>query len=101
MFEFPCRLSVIKSWGISRKLELLHKGLRPTLFAFEQKRHVNLEFDQLCCLILVATGSLFKQCFKTLPRFSVVFFLKWNLREIVLRLAEFRIEFRGNMGVLR
>ena len=105
MFKFPRRLGIVESWRIPGELELLHNRLRSTLLSFQQECHVNLEFDELCSLVLIPSWSLFKQCFETLPRFGVVFILEWNLREIVLRLAELRIElgcpFEGGFGLIK
>ena len=93
MSKFPGRLRIIQCWRISSELELFHHRLRPAFFPLQQERHVNLEFDQLRSLIFVTTGRSLKQRFETLSRLCVVFFLKWNLCEIVLRLTEFRIQF--------
>ena len=62
------------------------------LFSFEQKRHVNLEFDELCRLIFIASGRALVQGLETVSRFRVFLFLKGNLRQIVLCLAKFRIQ---------
>jgi hypothetical protein len=43
-------------------------------------------------LIFIASWSSLQQRFETFPRLGVIFLLKWNLCEIVLRLAEFRIQ---------
>ena len=92
MFVLPRSLSVIESRRIACKLELLHHGVRAALFAFEQKRHVNLEFNKLCRLILIATWSSLVQRLETLPRFCVVLLFERNLREIILRFAELWIK---------
>ena len=61
MLKFPSRLSIVKSRGIARELKLLHHRLRPALLSFEQESHVNLEFDELGGLILIASWRLLKQ----------------------------------------
>src|SRR5882724_8071600 len=91
MFKLPRRLGIIERGRIARELELLHHRLRATLLSFKQKCHVNFEFNELGRLILIAPRSSIIQRFETLPRLCVVFLLKWNLREVVLRLAELRI----------
>src|SRR5262249_27841581 len=56
MLKFPSCLSVVECGGVASKLELIHHRVRTALFSFEQKRHVDLEFDEFCRLILVAAG---------------------------------------------
>ena len=80
MFKFPRRLGIVERWRIPRELELLHNRLCSTLLSFQQERHVDLEFDELRGLVLIPSWSLVKQRFETLPRFGIVFILKWNLR---------------------
>src|ERR1700730_4595074 len=92
MFKFPGRLRVIQSRRVARELELLHHFLGATISALEQQRHVNFELKQLRSLIFVATGSWGKECFEPITCLCVIFFLEWNLREVVLGLAEFRID---------
>src|SRR4051812_12175523 len=93
MFEFPGGLRVVKRRGITGELELLHHLLRLAIFALEQEGHENLELDHLSGLILIAARRLTEQSLKLLARFGVVLFLKWNLRQVVLRLPEFWIGF--------
>ena len=64
------------------------------LFSFEQKRHVDLEFDKFCRLIFIASRSALVQRLETVPRFCILLLLKGNLRQIVLCLAKFRIQLR-------
>ena len=92
MLKFPRGLGIVQSWRIPCELELIHHRLRATLLPLEQKRHVNFELNEFCRLIFVASWRLFIQRFETLPRLRVVFLLKWNLREVILRLTEFRIQ---------
>ena len=92
MLKLPGGLRIIERRGVAGELELLHHLLGAALFAFEQKRHVNLELDQLRRLVLVAPGRLAEQSFETLTRLDVILFLKWDLRQVVLRFAEFRID---------
>ncbi len=92
MLKLPGRLGVVKRRRISCKLKLLHHLLRAALFVFEQKGHVDLELDNLRGLILVASWRLLKKRLETLARLSISFFLKWDLREIILRFAKFRID---------
>ena len=68
--------------------------MRPALFAFHQKGHINFELDQLGRLVFVATGHAFIQRLETVTRFCVLFLFEWNLREVVLRIAKFRIQLR-------
>ena len=56
MLKFPSRLGVIECGRVSGKLKLVHHRVCAALFSFEQKRHVNLEFDELCRLIFIASG---------------------------------------------
>ena len=93
MLKLPSCLRVVQRRRVSRKLELLHHLLRAALFAFEQKRHVDLELNDLRRLILIAPWCLLKERVEALSRPCIIFFLKRNLREIILRLAEFRIHF--------
>jgi hypothetical protein len=65
------------------------------LFSFEQKRHVNLEFDELCRLIFISSGRALVQRLETVSRFCIFLLLKGNLRQIVLCLAKFGIQLRG------
>ena len=92
MLVLPCSLSVIERRRVACELKFLHHRVRPTLFAFHQKRHVNFEFNQLGSLILVAAGDAFIQRLETVPGFCVLLFLERNLREIVLRIAKLRIQ---------
>src|SRR4029453_13587749 len=105
MLKFPCSLGIIESGRVSCKLELFHHRLCAALFSFEQERHVNFKFHELCCLILIASWSSLKKRLETFPRLGVVFLLKWNLCEIVLRLAEFRIQLgcflEGGFGFIK
>ena len=66
--------------------------MRPALFALHQVGHVNFELDELGRLVLVAARYAFIQGVETVPRFCVLFLLEWNLREVVLRIAKFRIQ---------
>ena len=93
VLKLPSCLRVVQRRRVSRKLELLHHLLRAALFAFEQKRHVDLELNDLRRLILIAPWRLLKERVEALSRPCIIFFLKRNLREIILRLAEFRIRF--------
>ena len=47
VLKLPCGLRVVECGSVTSELELFHHLLRTTLLAFEQKRHENLEFDQL------------------------------------------------------
>ena len=100
----PCGLCVIKRRRIARELEFLHHRVRAALFSIHQEGHVNFEFDQLGRLILVAAGDAFIQRLKTVLGFCVVFFLERNLRQIVLRIAKFRIQlgclFECGLGII-
>ena len=58
MLKLPRGLRVIERRRVAGELELLHHLLRAAVFAFEQKRHEDLELDQLRRLILVAAGRL-------------------------------------------
>ena len=95
VLKLPGRLGIVKSRRISCELKLFHHLLRATLFVFEQKSHVDLELNNLCGLIPVASRRLLKERFEPLARLDIIFFLKWNLREIILRFAKFRIDLRG------
>ena len=95
MLKLPRCLRVIESWGVSGKLELFHHLLRPTVLAFEQKRHENFELDDLRSLILVATRRLLEKSFETVAGRGVILLLEWNLSQIVLGLTEFRIDLQG------
>ncbi len=64
MLKLPCRLRVIQSRRIAGKLELLHHPLGAAFFALQQKRHVNLEFDEIRGLIFFAAGRLVKSASK-------------------------------------
>ena len=55
MFKFPRRLSVIECRRIPGKLKLVHHRVRAALFSFEQKRQVNLEFNERCRLVFIAS----------------------------------------------
>ena len=96
MFELPGRLRVIERRRVARELELLHHLLRAAVFAFEKQRQINFKFDDLRDLILVAArrrcGA--KERFEPITRLGVILFLEWNLREVVLRFPELRIDFR-------
>ena len=92
MLKFPSRLGVIERRRIPGKLKLIHHRVCATLFSFEQKRHVNLEFDELRCLIFIASRGAFVQRLETVPRFRIFLLLKGNLRQIILSLAKFRIQ---------
>ena len=94
MLVLPCCLRVIERRGIARELEFLHHRVRPALFALHQKGHVNFELNQLGRLVFVATGHAFIQRLETVARFCVLFLFEWNLREVVLRIAKFRIQLR-------
>ena len=62
------------------------------LFALEQKGHIDLEFNKLSRLVFVAAWDSIIKRLKTLLRLCVVLLLKRNLRKVVLRFAEFRIQ---------
>ena len=97
MFELPGRLRVVERRCVARELELLHHLLRAAVFAFEKQRQINFEFDDLRDLILVAArrGRGAEERFKPIARLCVILFLERNLREVVLRFAEFRIDLRS------
>ena len=105
MLKFPRRLGIIEGRGVPCKLKLLHHRVRPTFFSLEQKRHVNFEFDKLCCLIFVAARGSLIQRLETLPRLRIVLFLKGNLREVVLCFPKFRIQlgcfFKCSFGLVK
>jgi hypothetical protein len=76
----------------------------PALFSFEQKRHVDLEFDEFCRLIFIASGRALVKRLETVARFCIFLLLKGNLRQIVLCLAKFRIQLgcllKGRFGLV-
>ena len=96
MFELPGGLRVIERRRVAGELELLHHLLGAAVFAFEQERQVNLELDDLRRLVLIAAGRgcVIEERLETIPRFRVFLFLERDLGQVVLRLAEFRIDFR-------
>ncbi len=89
MLKLPCRLCVIKSRRVAGKLKLLHQLLGAAVFAFQQPRHVDVEFDELRRLAFVSAGYLAQERFKSIARRSIIFFLQWHQRQIELRLPEF------------
>ena len=95
MFELPSGLGVIQSWGVSGKFELLHYLLRASVFSFEQQCQVDIEFNELPRLVLIARrrrrGA--KKRLETVARLRVLFFLKRDLGEIVLGFRHFWVEF--------
>jgi hypothetical protein len=94
MFELPRGLRVVERRGVAGELELFHHFLRAAVFAFQKKRQINFEFDDLRGLVLIAAGRGrgVEERFETLARFREFFFLEGDLRQVVLRLAEFRID---------
>ena len=94
MFELPGCLSVVECRRVAGELELLHHLLRAAVLALEEQRQINFEFDDLRRLVLIAAGrgGGAKERFKSLARFRVFLFLEWDLREVVLRFAELRID---------
>src|SRR5438270_12836655 len=93
MFKLPGRLRVIQGRRIAGELKLFHHLLRAALFAFEQKRHVDVEFDQLGRFAFIAARRFAKQSLETISRGGVIFLFEWDLSEIELRLTEFWIGF--------
>ena len=92
MLKLPGSLCVIKGRRVTGELKLLHHLLRAALLALEQKRHVDLELNDLSGLILVAARRLLKERLKPIARFSVIFLFEWNVGEIELRLPELRVD---------
>src|SRR2546430_2865657 len=91
VLELPSRLRVIERRGIAAKLELLHQFLRPAILPFQQVSEEYLEVDQLRCLVLVSARRLLQQPLKSIPRLDVILISEWNVCQIELRLAKFRI----------
>ena len=105
MFELPGRLRVIECRGIATKLELLHQFLRPAILTFQQISEEYPEVDQLRCLILVSARRLLQQRLKSITRLGVILISEWNVCQIELRLAKFRIGleslFKEPFGLVR
>ena len=72
MLELPGGLRVVERRRVARELELLHHLLRAAVFAFEQKRHENLELDELRRLIFVAAGRLAEERFEPIARLACI-----------------------------
>src|SRR5882724_2162323 len=95
MFELPGRLRVIKRRGFAAKLELLHQFLCPAILPFQQISEEYPEVDQLRCLILLSARRLLQQRLKSITRLGVILISEWNVWQIELRLAKFRIGREG------
>ena len=95
MFEFPGRLRVIECRGIAAKLELLHQFLRSAILSFQQVSEEHLEVDQLRCLVLVSARRLLQQRLKSIAGLGIILISEWNLGQIELGLAKFRIDLQG------
>ena len=96
MFELPGGLRVVERRRVARELELLHHLLGAAVFAFEEQRQENFELDDLGRLVFVATGRrrAVEERLEAITRLRVILFLERDLRQVVLRLAELRIDLR-------
>ena len=99
MFELPGGLGVIERRRVAGELELLHHLLRAAVFSFEKQRQIDFEFDDLRRLVFIRRPARAWWRQKALRNgrapLRILLFLERDLREIVVRLGEFRVELHG------